>query len=230
MPQPGIMYRLIAISAAIVIAGIILSGPPGVYFISLIQSQPDWVDVQTFINNYHPIQNLAWAGGFLLILGFAFFIASAYQLAVSPSQRVPALLAVMFVTVFAVLIGFNYTLQIAWVPVLAGEKQEALRLVTMSNPRSLAWVLEMFGYGFLGLSTWCISMVFWGSKRMNVIRYLLIANGVVSIAGAMITTGGVSWLFETSGIISYVLWNLLILVTMVLIYHEFRKRRLKGGH
>jgi hypothetical protein len=77
-----------------------------------------------------------------------------------------------------------------------------------------------------GASQW----FFWGSKKMNVIRYLLIANGIISIAGAMVTTGGVSWLFKTSGIISYVVWNLLILVTMALIYHEFRKRRLKGGH
>ena len=230
MTNPGIMYRLIAISAAIVIAGIILSGPPAVYFISLIQSQPEWVNVQTFIDHYHPIQNLAWTGGFLLILGFAFFITSAYQLAVSPSQRVPALLAIVFVTVFAVFIGFNYSMQIAWIPLLAEQEHESLGLVTMSNPRSLAWILEMFGYGFLGLSTWCISMVFWGSRRMDIIRYLLIANGVISIAGAIITTGGVNWLFKTSGILSYTAWNLLILVTMVLIYYEFRKRRLKGGH
>ncbi|MFP4620583.1 MAG: hypothetical protein ACLFM7_04690 [Bacteroidales bacterium] len=230
MPHKGIMYRLIAISSAIVIAGIILSGPPAVYFISLIRSQPDWVNVQTFIDHYHPVQNLAWTGGFLLILGFAFFIASSYQLAVSPSQRVPALLAIVFVTIFAVLAGVNYSLQIAWVPVLAGQEHEALSLITMSNTNSIAWILEMFGYGFLGLSTWCISMVFWGSKRMNLIRYLLIANGIISIAGAMVTTGGVDWLFQTLGIISYIIWNLLILFAMALIYYEFRKRRKKGGH
>ena len=190
MPPPGIMYRLIAISAVIVITGIILSGPPAVYFVSLIRSQPDWVNLQTFIDHYHPIQNLAWAGGFLLILGFAFFVASAYQLAVSPSQKVPGLLAIVFVTVFVVLTGINYTLQIAWVPVLVNQEHQALSLISMSNPHSVAWVLEIFGYGFLGLATWCISMVFWGSKRMEVIRYLLIANGVMSIAGAMAMTGG----------------------------------------
>jgi hypothetical protein len=224
------MYRLIAISAAIVIAGIILSGPPAVFLISLIKSQPEWVDVKTFAANIHPVQNLAWAGGFLLILGFSFFIASAYQLAVSPSQQVPGLLAIIFVTIYAVLIGFNYSLQIAWVPILAEQQHETLKFVTMSNPQSVAWILEMFGYGFLGLSTWCISMVFWGSKRMNWIRYLLIANGLLSVAGAMFTTGGMSWFFETIGIISYVSWNILIVVTMGLIYYEFRKRRLKGGH
>ncbi|MCF8336205.1 MAG: hypothetical protein K9H65_06355 [Bacteroidales bacterium] len=229
MPHTGIMYRLIAISAVIVIAGIILSGPPAVYFISLIESQPEWVDLETFQESYHPVQNLAWAGGFLFILGMAFFISSAYQLAVSPSQKVPGLLAIVFVTVFAVLIGVNYALQIAWIPVLAGQKNEALSLVTMSNTQSVAWVLEMFGYGFLGLSTWCISMVFWGSKRMNWIRYLLIAYGVISVAGAATTIGGVSWLSKATGTIAFTGQNVLLLITMVLIYHEFRKRRIKGG-
>ncbi|MGM0530366.1 MAG: hypothetical protein ACQER7_03330 [Bacteroidota bacterium] len=230
MPHTGIMYRLIAISAAIVIAGIILSGAPAVYFISLIEPQPEWVDPETFAESYHPVQKLAWAGGFLLILGFAFFVSSAYQLAVSPSQKVPGLLAIIFVTIFAVLVGFNYSLQIAWVPLLAEQQHEALSLVTMSNTQSVAWVLEMFGYGFLGLSTWCISMVFWGSKKMDWIRYLLIAYGVISIAGAVITISGVSWLLKTTGTISFAVRNLLLLITMALIYREFRKRRLKGGH
>jgi hypothetical protein len=64
---------------------------------------------------------------------------------------------------------------------------------------------------------------------MNIIRYLLIANGFLSIASAIIATGGVAWFYETAGIIAYISWNLLIIVTMALIYFEFRRRRLRGG-
>ena len=229
MTNPGILYRLIAISAAVVIAGMILSGPPGGYLVSLIHPQPQWIDAATFIEHYHSIQAFPFAGGFLLILGFTFFIAAASQLAVLPTQKVPATLAIIFAAAFAVMIGINYTLQLAWVPELVRQGDPDLSKITMQNPNSIGWVLEMFGYAFLGLSTWAIALVFWGSRMMNTIRYLLIANGFISIVGAILTTGGMNWLYETPGIISYVIWNLLIIVTMALIYFEFRKRRLRGG-
>ena len=229
MPDSSILYRLIAISAGVVIAGMILSGPPGVFLVGQLHPQPEWVDAATFMKHYHPLQLFPYAGGFVLIIGFAFFIASSYQLAVLASQKVPAVLAVIFVAAFAVMIGLNYSLQVAWVPVLIRTQDPLLARITMYNPQSVAWALEMFGYGFLGLSTWCISLVFWGSRRMNIIRYLLIANGFLSIASAIIATGGVAWFYETAGIIAYISWNLLIIVTMALIYFEFRRRRLRGG-
>lgn len=229
MPDKPILYRLIAISAGVVIAGMILSGGPAVFLISRLHPQPEWVDVATFIEHYHPLQLFPYAGGFVLIIGFTFFVASAYQLAVLPSLKVPAVLAIIFVSVFSMMIGLNYTLQIAWVPVLIRTQDPLLAMVTMHNPQSVGWALEVFAFGFLGLSTWCISLVFWGSKRMNIIRYLLIANGFVSIASAIIATGEVAWFYDPAAIVAYVLWNLLIIITMALIYVEFRKRRLKGG-
>jgi len=230
MTNPGVLYRLIAISAAVVIAGIILSGPPGVFLVSLLHPQPEWVDAATFIDHYHPIQAFPFAGGFLLILGFTFFIAAASQLAVLSTQKVPATLAIIFAAAFAVMVGINYTLQVAWVPELVRRGDPQLSNITMYNPHSFGWVLEMFGYAFLGLATWAIALVFWGSRIMNTLRYLLIVNGFASIVGAILTTGGMSWLYEITGIISYILWNLLIIITMLLVYYEFRKRRLRGGH
>ena len=56
MPDSNILYRLIAISAAVVITGLILSGPPGVFLAAKIHPQPEWVDTATFIHHYHPIQ------------------------------------------------------------------------------------------------------------------------------------------------------------------------------
>jgi len=229
MPDSAMLYRLIAISAIIVIAGIILSGPPGVFLVTHLHPQPDWVDAATFIEHYHPIQLFPYFGGFILILGLTFFVASANQLAVLSSQKVPATLAIIFIAVFAVMIGINYTLQVAWLPVLVRMKEPVLGMITMHNPQSVSWALEMFGYAFLGLSTWCISLVFWGSRTMNTIRYLLVANGVVSIASAIIATGNVAWLYDTWGITAYITWNLLIIVIMVMVYVEFRKRRKRGG-
>ena len=229
MTNPGVLYRLIAISAAVVIAGMILSGPPAVYLVSLLHPQPEWIDAATFIDHYHPIQALPFAGGFLLILGFTFFIAASSQLAVLSTQKVPATLAIIFAAAYAMMIGINYTLQLAWVPELVRQGNPSLARITLQNPHSIGWVLEMFGYAFLGLATWAIALVFWGSRMMNTIRYLLIANGFISILGAVMATRGMSWIYQTIGIIGYILWNLLIIVTMVLIYFEFRRRRLRGG-
>lgn len=229
MSNSGFLYRLIAISAAVVIAGMLLSGIPATLTVYWWHPQPEWVNWETFIEHYHPVQSLPFAGGFLLIVGFTFFIAAAKQLAVPSTLKIPATLATIFVAAYAAIIGTNYALQVAWVPELVRQNDPALAGITMHNPHSMGWILEMFGYAFLGLATWSIALVFWGSKMMNTIRYLLIANGFISIAGAITITAGVRWIFDLTGIIGYLVWNLLVITTMVMVYYEFRRRRLRGG-
>ena len=60
---------------------------------------------------------------------------------------------------------------------------------------------------------------------MKLIRYLLIANGVISILGAAATAFGNSWLMEWPGIVSVIVWNILILVIMSLVIIEIYKTR-----
>jgi hypothetical protein len=123
------------------------------------------------------------------------------------------------------MIGLNYAIQTALVPALIYKNPSFAGLFTMANPQSVGWILEMFGYGFLGIAAILIAPVFNKGIRMNLIRYLLTANGVISILGAAATTLGTNWLMEWPGIVSVVVWNLLILVIMVLVIVDIYKSK-----
>lgn len=220
MKELNANQKLLLVSAIITIAGIILSGPIGI-LITQIKPQPAWQGENIFVANYHYVQTLPYVFGFILLFGFTLFISASYSLASSKTQKVYRLMALVFVSVYAAMIGINYAVQIVLVPALLSTNQQLVGLFTMSNPNSIGWIFEMFGYGFLGVATIFIAPVFRKGLRMKIIRYLLIANGVISILGAAATAFGTSWLMAWSGITCVVVWNILILVIMSLVVIEF---------
>lgn len=216
------LSKLIRISAWLTIAGILFSGPLGLLISTLVKAQPPWENAEVFILHYHPIQRLTFVFGFIMILGFVMFISAIGSLADKPVKKLYSGMASIFAAVYGVIIGLNYTLQLAYVPAVMHTNPEVAGMLTMVNPHSVSWVLEMFGYGFLGLSVWFLVPLLEGSKRIGTIRMLMILNGIVSIAGAVITVFNISWVLSTAGMISYLVWNLLILVLMVLVILEFK--------
>jgi hypothetical protein len=66
-------------------------------------------------------------------------------------------------------------------------------------------------------ATWLVATGFRGSGRATLIRYLLVANGVVSIVGAACTALFDRWVFSASGLASFAGWNVLIVVCYSLI-------------
>lgn len=224
MKQLNANQKMLFISAIIVITGILLSGPIGV-LLTLIKPQPQWKDEITFVANYHPVQTIPYMFGFILLIGFTLFISTSFRLASTGTQKILRITANIFTAVYAAFVGLNYAIQIALVPALTFKQPSWAAFLTMANPRSLGWILEMFGYGFLGVATILIAPVFRKGMRMKLIRYLLIANGVISILGAAATSLGTLWLMEWPGIVSVVVWNILILVIMTLIIIEIYKTK-----
>jgi len=135
-------------------------------------------------------------------------------------------MAVIFASAYVVTIGLNYVIQAIYIPEIIEENEEFAGLLTMVNPSSFSWVLEMFGYGFLGAAGWLVAPIFEGNGIMKSIRYLLIANGIISVVGVIIIAADVEWVLSTSGLISYVAWNLLIIITMILIFLEFKTKKI----
>ncbi|MEW6508895.1 MAG: hypothetical protein AB1432_14235 [Bacteroidota bacterium] len=216
--------KLLLASAIITITGIILSGPIGI-LIAQIKPQPAWQGEIVFIANYHYVQTVPYLFGFLLILGFTLFMSASFRLASTGYQKILRIAANIFTAVYVAMIGLNYAIQTALVPALIYKNPSFAGLFTMANPQSVGWILEMFGYGFLGIAAILIAPVFNKGIRMNLIRYLLTANGVISILGAAATTLGTNWLMEWPGIVSVVVWNLLILVIMVLVIVDIYKSK-----
>ena len=203
-------------SGLLVLVGAVLSGPVAVLVVAQVSPQPPWTGVSAFADNYHPVQVLPYLLGYILLGGFAFFSASCHALAAAPLRpRTSA--ALVFTGIYAALVFTNYTIQLGFIPRVLKDRPAYLSVLTMANPESFAWFLEMFGYAAMGVATWLLAPAFGGSHRADVIRYLLIANGVLSIVGAACTALFDRWVLSAAGLVSFVGWNLLIVVCFLLI-------------
>ena len=203
-------------SGTLVLLGAVLSGPAAMLVVAQVSPQPAWTGVSAFADNYHPVQVLPYVLGYILLAGFVFFSASCHALAPA-SLRMRTSAALVFTGIYAALIFTNYTIQLGFIPRVLTDRPAYLSVLTMANPASFAWFLEMFGYAAMGVATWLVAPAFRGSRRADVIRYLLIANGVLSIVGAACTALFDRWVFSAAGLVSFAGWNLLIAVCFLLV-------------
>jgi hypothetical protein len=203
-------------SATLVLVGAVLSGPVAMLVVALVSPQPAWTDVSAFADNYHPVQALPYLLGYILLAGFVFFAASCHALAAAP-LRTRTSAALVFTGIYAALVFTNYTVQLGFIPRVLGDRPAYISLLAMANPASFAWFLEMFGYAAMGVATWLLAPAFGGSRRADLVRYLLVANGLVSIIGAICTALFDRWVFSVAGLVSFAGWNLLVAVCFLLI-------------
>ena len=203
-------------SAALVVAGAVLSGPVAMFVVAQVSPQPAWAGVEAFADHYHPVQVLPYLLGYILLSGFVCFSASCHALAAAP-LRTRTAAALVFTGVYAALVFTNYTIQLGFIPRVLNERPAYVSALTMANPASFAWFLEMFGYAAMGVATWLVATAFRGSRRADAIRYLLVANGVLSIVGAACTAMFDRWVFSTAGMVSFAVWNALIPACYLLI-------------
>ena len=186
------------------------------FVVSQTAPQPAWSGVGAFADNYRQVQALPYVFGYVLLAGFILFAASCHALA-GAGLRLRTSAGLIFTGVYAALVFTNYTIQLGFIPRVLKERPAFIGELTMANPSSFAWFLEMFGYAAMGVATWLVAPGFRGSCRANVIRYLLIGNGLLSVIGAACTALINRWVFSTAGLISFATWNLLIAVCYALI-------------
>jgi hypothetical protein len=208
--------RALRTSAVLVLTGAVLSGPVAMFVVALVSAQPAWTSVSVFADHYHPVQGLPYLLGYLLLSGFVFFSASCHALAPAPLRPRTAA-ALVFTAIYASLVFTNYTIQLGFVPRVLDGRPAYVAELTMANPASFAWFLEMFGYAAMGAATWLVAPAFGGNRRADAIRYLLVANGVLSIVGAACTAIFDRWVFSTAGMVSFAPWNALIPACYLLI-------------
>ncbi|MBX7107877.1 MAG: hypothetical protein K1X61_04430 [Chitinophagales bacterium] len=180
-------HSLIAQSALIACTGYLLSGPAGFVAVHFIKPQPAWHSSAMFAANYHFVQDIPYYFG-LLLIGGMMMLSAAHYLQVQEDHarsKIAELVSLMFTVVFATLIFFNYICQTTFVRHLAlhykPSDDAVIAAFSMSNPMSLSWAVEMWGYGFLGVATWLLAEYY--RNRNALIRYLLIGNGIMSVAG-----------------------------------------------
>lgn len=204
--------RELRLAAFLIVPLLLLSGPLGALAAHVSHPQPPWRDVATFAAHFHPVQLLPYAFGLGLVAACVWFIARVIS-----RDGLPHVGAIVATSGFVALILFNYVMQLGFVPQAARAGSELAGALSMSNPHSLAWILEMTGYGLFGIATWLIAPVFAGTGRRAWIRGLLVANGVASVATALMTYVSAAWILTTPGVIAYAVWNLLVIAAMVLV-------------
>jgi hypothetical protein len=216
-------------AAVCTMLGIVLSGPASWLLLALLAPQPAWESAANFAEHFHPAQNLPYVAGFFLVAGYVGLLASLRTLA-APRQEASANVALVFTAVYAALIVFNYLVQTTFVPTLAMHfapaNALALSMWSMSNPRSLAWGVELWGYACLGIATWFVAPIVrhLGDRgRSAALTFRL--NGVVSVvtAGWMMFSPG--WAMTPAGLVAYVLWNVLAFAMSWLAFDVLRAER-----
>lgn len=177
--------------AWLALAGTVLSGPVGLALVALTHPQPPWSGPEAFAAAYHPTQALPYAAGFLLVLGFVALLAGLHAMA-DRALRGRTAAALALGGAFAAMIVTNYVLQTTVVSTLLAHggtiELDLAGWLTMGNPQSLGWGLEMWGYALLGLATWGVAPVLAGPGSAKAARLLFVANGPVSLAGGVLTT------------------------------------------
>ena len=219
-------YRLGITAAIMTMAGTLFSGPLAFLAVSSISPQPAWSGAQTYIENYHPIQSATFYFGFLLLIGSVLMITCIYTLS---NKGLHTLLALIFTSIACGLIAFNYFTEATYVPALVrnytATLEPVVNLFAVTNPSSLFWAIEMWGYGFLGLGTLLASGFFSGTGIEKATRLLFVANGIVSIAGALYTSFYLEWVLTVAGLASYAAWNLLYFALAAVFLFVMIKRR-----
>lgn len=211
----------ISASAATILCGVILSGPVAVGLVHAFAPQPPWQNTETFVRNYSWLQSLPYVFGFFIVGGFVLLMSGLNGTGREPLRPLEVT-AVTMTGIFASLVFLNYVLQTTFVPQWITTSDPIVGVVTMANPRSLGWALEMYGYGVLGIATAFVAPLFDAHGRQGAIRSLLWANCVISVGSAAMLPVVPGWVLTPLGIAAGAFWNLLVAVLMVLIMLEFR--------
>ncbi|MBS1913889.1 MAG: hypothetical protein JST22_18010 [Bacteroidetes bacterium] len=222
--------RLGRAGAALSLSGLLLSGPIGMMVVAVVGSQPEWQGARNFVRHFHPIQIVPFLFGFALVGGSVMLMSAVHVLG-DQRLRARTTAALIFTSAFAAFIFFNYLTQTAFVPSLAGhyspESDPIISTFTLSNPRSLSWGIEMWGYALLGVATWLAAPVFNRGGIERACAALMVINGIVSVAGAAIVLVDPGLLLSAPGMICFIGWNILYAAMLLSIMIAFRSRAAK---
>jgi hypothetical protein len=126
-------------------------------------------------------------------------------------------LGLLFSLGYAVLISFNYYMQLTLVT-----RGLYADVFAMNDSKSIMWVIEVLGYGFMGLSTLFASWSFGRSRLEQAIRWLFIVNGILGIGGVIGLAIGLSMKILYGGLF---VWDVIMPAASVMLAVIFRITR-----
>jgi len=227
--SPAGAYDIGILGAILSAVGILTAGPLVIPVVALVQAQPPWTSPAVFVENFHRIQTLPFYFAFILIGGSVLMLVSICLLS---TKRAAALAGLVFVSIGAALASINYLIQTTFIPAAVSnyttELAPVISVLSLSNPVSIVWAVEMWAYGFVGVGTWCAAGFFGAGRLERAGKALFILNGVVSILGALLVSIDLRGVFSSTGLIGYGVWNLLYFALAVVFYQVLQRRRIQG--
>ena len=154
--------------------------------------------------------------GIILIPVFMVLIACIHDYA-RTERKIFSSLGMLFTVGYAVLISFNYYMQLTIV-----RQNLYTTPFAMDNPQSIMWVIEVLGYGFMGLATFFAAWIFDSGKLEKIIRWLFITNGVMGIGGIVGYALGLNMDILYGGL---VLWDIVMPISSILLAILFKRAR-----
>ena len=206
--------------AWIALAGFILSAPIAFTLVMLIAPQPEWASVAIFKVNYHHIQELPYYLGFILISGMVVLVYSHKpEIAGHPAIQSEIRLSRVLISIFATLVIFNYICQTTFIPHLVKDpssmNDSMIAAFTMSNPGSLSWAIEMWGYLIMAKALWLLRGCY--REQKTILPSLFVANLIMSMISVAWTIIDPDWVGTTLGLILYFGWNILMIMILILV-------------
>jgi hypothetical protein len=205
--------------AALIIIAASLLGPGWVFVDAAVRHPEPWTDAATWSAGYRWFMAVPPLLGFPLMYGFVLFVAGARRLDEQRGGRVDPVPVLLLTAIYGALVAFNYIANACYVGQASSSDLGAVSTLSMANPRSLCWAIELFAYGILGMVTWLVAPTF---REERAVALLLRTNGVVSVGCAAVALFDLTWVQSPIGLGFYAAWNLLIVVLMVLVARNFR--------
>lgn len=139
-----------------------------------------WQGMNAYATSYQRIEFVPEAIGLVLIPVLLVLLACIHT-SIPAYKKTWSLVGLAFGVAFAVIVGSIYFLQVTVVrqSLLKGEA-DAVALLAMANPHSIAWAANSLGWGFLGLATFFTGLAFEGGGLERSIRWLFMLNGLLS--------------------------------------------------
>jgi hypothetical protein len=204
--------------AALLVVASSLLGPGVVFLDASLRGPQPWSGPQAFVDGFRWVQAIPPLLGFPLLVGFILFVAAAKRLDEARGGRVDQVPVLLLTAIYGALVAFNYVANACWVQQAAPADLGGVSILSMNNPRSLCWAIEMFAYAILGVVTWLLAPTF---REEPAIAFLLRTNGVVSVGSAAVTLFDLSWVMTPVGLGFYAAWNLLVVTIMILVARRF---------
>ena len=152
--------------------------------------------------------------GIITVPAFTVLMACIHDYA-RTERRLFSRLGMLFAIGYAVLIGFNYFMQLTLV-----RQNLYTAPFAMDNAQSVFFVIEVLGYGAMGLATLFAAWVFDSGSLEKAIRWLFVVNGVLGIGGMIGYALGLSTTILYGGLLA---WDVIMPISSILLAILFKR-------